>query len=191
MTDLPSTEELSRQLAESTEAILEVRGEIAQARALAEAANGPSYDYAAADFEQWPTPEEFVAAPPARPVLPPPVQRQRMQAFDQEQLATQGIGLVAASVADWNQYAQRVLATAAENPAPFSRALSSGNPEVVASSLASSLAQVKTADSNRQMKLAAQSAVGASGRLEAPTGDAAEWGAIVAAAPQSYWGGKR
>jgi hypothetical protein len=179
MTDLPTTAELAAQLEET-------RGEIAQMKALAEAANA-SHDYSETEFEQWPTPEEFVAAPPARPVLPAPVQRQPVQTLSQEQLATEGIGIVAASVSDWPAYAERVLATAAENPAPFSRALSSGDPQVVASSLASSLAQVKQADASRQMKLQAQSAVGASGRPDAPSGDAAEWGAIVSAGPRGYW----
>ena len=156
-------------------------------RSLVEAANT---NYADAEFEDWPTPNDLVAAPPARPVLPPPV-RQPVQSLSQEDLATQGIGLVASSVPDWSTYAERVLASAAENPAPFSRALSSGDPQVVASSLASSLAQVKTADSNRQMKLAAQSAVGASGRPDSPSGDEAEWASIMNAAPPSYWGGKR
>jgi hypothetical protein len=186
MTDLPSAEQLAAQLEETTAALDGVRGEIAQMKALAEAANA-THDYGSTEFEDWPAPEEFVAAPPARPALPPPV-RQPVQTLNQEQLATQGIGLVAASVPDWNQYAERVLANAAENPAPFSRALSSGDPQVVASSLASSLAQVKTADSNRAMKLAAQSAVGASGRPDAPSGDVAEWQSIVAAAPRNYWG---
>jgi hypothetical protein len=178
--NLPSTAELAAQLEET-------RGEIVQMKALAEAANA-SHDYSETEFDDWPTPEEFVAAPAARPVLPAPVQRQPVQTLSQEQLATEGIGLVAANVADWNQYAERVLANAAQNPAPFSRALLSGDPQVVASSLASSLAAVKTADSNRAMKLAAQSAVGASGRPDAPSGDAAEWQTIVAAAPKNYWG---
>lgn len=184
MSDLPTTAELSAQLDETTAAFNAMRSDIDLMRDLAEAAN---QSYADSEFDG-PTPDGFVATPPARRMLPPPVQRQPVQTMTQDQLATQGIGLVAASVPDWNQYAERVLAKAAENPAPFSRALSSGDPEMVASSLASSLAAVKTADSNRQMKLNAQSAVGASGRPDAPSGDVAEWQSIVAAAPRNYWG---
>ena len=187
MTDIPTTEELAAQLQETTAALDGFRGEIAQMKALAEAANA-SPDYTESEFDDWPTAEQFIATHPAHHVLPPPVVRQPVQTLNQEQLAAAGIELVAKNVPDWAAYSERVLSSAAQNPAAFSRALSSGDPATVAQTLASAYQQTKTSDSNRAMKLNAQSASGASGHGAAPSGDVAEWQSIVAAAPKNYWG---
>lgn len=74
------------------------------------------------------------------------------------------------------------------DPAKATQALESAREIVKAQELLSGndVVQQQLADT-RQMKLAAQTAVGASGRPDAPAADKAEWDAIKAAAPKTYY----
>ena len=179
MTDIPTT----AQLAEDLDA---VRSEVTLMRELAEAAHRvdtapfESYD------DEFETPPEFVAALPPRPTVPPAF-RHQAQPFDQQALAAQGLDLLAQNVPDWNQYAERTLAAVQQNPQAFSRALGSGDPGAVAQTWAGAYQATKSSEATRAMKLAAQSAVGASGRPAAPSGDRAEWAAVVSAGKRGYW----
>ena len=102
---------------------------------------------------------------------------------------------------DWNDVKGKVAEFISEQPDMFheglfadpakaTRALETAYKLVKADDVlnGTSVAQQQQADT-RQMKLNAQSAVGASGRPDAPAGDVAEWQAIMTAAPPTYYKG--
>lgn len=181
LTDIPSTEEL-RQQVERQGAVL---AEMQVAAELAHDSNASAgFDLDEFAFEE---PDELVAATHRPPRRVPLAMRQAPVTLDQQALAAQGISLVARNIPDWDKYAERTLSSARENPVAFARALGTGDPEQVALALGSAYAATKNSDSNRQMKMQAQSAVGASGRPSALPADVAEWNAIVAAAPKRYY----
>jgi len=183
MTDVPTTEELAAQLSETTREIASYRSELAEFRSLAEQAQArPEFDVEQFAYDE---PELVAAQPTIRPVLPPLVRQTPL--VNQQELAAQGIALAAQAVPDWHTYGQKVVERITENPTALAPAFQSGDVGAVAQSLAGVYASVKQSDSNRSMKLAAQTASGASGRTEAIAGDAAEWAAIKAATPAKYW----
>lgn len=174
------------QLAETTRAILEFRDELAQLRAFTDqtaAATPLDPDGFETDFDE---PEELVAAMPARPRLPLPVTR-RPQTADPHLLTQQGVALAAQHLPEWNRFGDKVVERVQRDPSRFEPALATGDPGAVARSLASVYTAVAQSDATRAMKMAAQTASGASGRTEPVSDSVAEWNAIKNATPNQYW----
>jgi hypothetical protein len=130
--------------------------------------------------------DDLVAVSPTpRPVEMPPFGQQVAQPFNPHALAEEGIALAVANLPDWHRTADAVLERASGNPA-LQRAFDSGQPANVAAVLASIKTTVDQQASSRAMKLNAQSAVGASGRPEPASDDAAAWANIVNAGDSGY-----
>lgn len=126
--------------------------------------------------------DQFVAEQPrARPPLPA-VTTQTTQVLTRQALAD-----VSQQIPDWNRYSERVMRRVREQPEHLAAAVQSGDPGRIATHLASVYSTTKSSEQTRLMRMAAQTAVGASGRTPAPGGDADEWAAVVAARPRNYW----
>ena len=178
MTGLPSTGQLAASLAAT-------RAHLDQMRSLAERAHAnPRPPVETADKSPV---DPALIARDHRPMLPPPerpvesVSPQRAQ-----QVALEGVQMVASAMPAWGQVGDRAITRASSSPA-VARAFRSGNPAEVAQVLASIGQMVQQSDATRQMKLNAQTAVGSSGRPPVPTDDAAEWQRIMDASPRRYF----
>ena len=131
-------------------------------------------------------------------------QNQPLQATQQTQsalVAAYADQAMAGQFEDWNDVKGKVADFISDQPDMFheglfadptkaTRALETAYKMVKADDVLSgnTVAQQQQADT-RQMKLNAQTAVGASGRPVAPAGDTAEWDAIKNAAPATYYKG--
>ena len=128
--------------------------------------------------------------------------QQPMQATQQTQsalVAAYADQALAAQYQDWDEEKGKVAEFIQDNPDMFHEGLFA-DPAKATKALVTAYKMVKADDvlsgttvtqqqmaDTRQMKLAAQSAVGASGRPDATPADVAEWEAIKAAAPKTYY----
>jgi hypothetical protein len=114
--------------------------------------------------------------------------------------AREGVRAMEATYSDWNDYKEKVGEIVQRDPL-FANDAIWVNPDLTQQALdrayqiakaqdvlaGNTVVQQQLADT-RQMKLNAQTAVGASGRPDATTADAEEWARIKASAPKPYYG---
>lgn len=116
---------------------------------------------------------------PAFPPLGPTV--------DQQQLVARAVTAMQAQIPDWSRYGRRVWQATADNPTGLGKALETNNPAAVVSVLADTYERLRTQDAATNMKLQAQTMSGSHGRVQAPSGDEAEWQQIVNVGKKSRW----
>src|SRR5581483_5158803 len=114
---------------------------------------------------------------PSLPSLPAPA-FSASRPVDAQAVAAEGVRLAADALPDWHQFGDAVVAEAAQRPRVVG-AIEAGDSAAVAQALGAVYASVQASNASRQMKLNAQSMVGASGRPPGVPSDAAEWNAIV------------
>ena len=179
--DEPSVEGLSASVAQLRSQLSEIhekmrlRDEVA-ASTLAQLHEPQTIDY--------PEPAEIVARTP-RPRQPLP----NTSVAPQESLALtrQALAFAAANEPTWNEHSSEVMKELEANPGRFGSLIQSRDPQGAGAHLAALAMAQQQRSETRSMKLAAQSAVGASGRSKAPPEN--EWDDVMkfAKGQRNYW----
>jgi hypothetical protein len=199
-----TNEELVSALGQREQEIASLRGQVEAMNAIANTTAQQVHEQQAA---QWNAPDDYeeqivAATPPPRPVAPPPTHapgdseawnairaaRLPRPTVDRE-LAVHSVNLaksLEARVPEWRGLSETVIERASASPA-LAQAFSRNDPSAVAGIVGSLFANAKASADTRMMKMQAQTAVGAGGRLEAGSDDQVEWAKIKAAQPKRYY----